>query len=110
MRALLPTVPPEFVASVARTPLKDCPVRFGVVCPMRWNALRRTADARVRHCDTCGEAVTLCRTVEEAEAVADADGCVAFETTEAWSPGTLEQEVSSTVLGRPPRRARRRMR
>jgi hypothetical protein len=107
LAALEPEVPDwwlEMVRGVAgvfncgRGPDAAPAVRFAFECPRRWETLEATADARVRRCGDCGENVTLCETLEDAEAAARRGACITVPvrvTHRAWS------EYTKMITGRP---------
>lgn len=73
-------------------------VRFAYECPRTWASLEPTADPAVRRCDGCGEAVTLCTTLEQAEAHARIGACITV-------PSAIAQEAhdryTRMITGRP---------
>ncbi len=56
----------------------DQAVTFSYQCPRTWAELAPTADARVRHCEGCGESVHRCATLAEAEDHARARRCISI--------------------------------
>lgn len=89
LRALGPEVGRDFMADFARVPLEGCPVAFGLVCPLQWSDLERTADPLLRFCGTCGEHVNWCDTVKDAQRVAADGGCVALNPVRRRSPSDV---------------------
>lgn len=73
-------------------------VRFAFECPMRWEALVTTADAKVRWCGECGERVVQCGTRSEAEAQARLGRCISVPAKIAGAAGA---EATTMVTGRP---------
>ena len=90
LRALSAQVGTEFMASVARPAVEGCPIRFGFKCPLRWDALRRTENDEVRHCAGCRQDVHFCRTLEQAQELAERGACVALDPSLVRREGDLD--------------------
>ncbi len=58
--------------------IRNCPIKFGKVCPKSWDALRETDDQAVRHCDACREDVFFCSSDADAIAHAQKGHCIAM--------------------------------
>jgi uncharacterized protein (TIGR02996 family) len=99
LAALRARVGREFIASVGRAPLEGCPVVFGFQCPMTWEQLRPTRDARVRYCEGCASTVTYFDDLDEAQAAADTGACVALDVSIERTPDDLVPS-EGMVLGR----------
>ena len=74
--------------------VRNCRPNIPVPCPKHWDALSRTADGSVRHCETCDTNVYFCSTDEETLGHARAGHCIAREVPD-------QSELPKLVLGRP---------
>lgn len=75
---------------------KPCTVTFSFTCSQEWDAMRPTADERVRHCGTCARDVHLCRSDAEAAAHGLAGHCVARAPAQQWDGWTVG-EISPLI-------------
>ena len=101
LRDLSVKVGTEFMASVARPAVEGCSIRFGFKCPKQWDAMQRTEREEIRHCTGCGQDVHFCRTIEEAQALARQDACVALDPSLVRSEGDLDPTPApGSYLGR----------
>jgi uncharacterized protein (TIGR02996 family) len=66
-------------AAISNPPISRCGVRFGFECTKRWDALARTADDAIRHCDGCDKPVYFCTTVAEAQRHGAVYECIAID-------------------------------
>ncbi|MCA2977514.1 MAG: TIGR02996 domain-containing protein [Myxococcaceae bacterium] len=95
LRQLRPRLDADFVAAVGRAGPEGCV--FAFTCPMRWEQLTPTPDARVRFCENCSSTVTFFDDLGEARRAAEAGACVALERKLA-GPGPLK--AAPLILGR----------
>jgi uncharacterized protein (TIGR02996 family) len=89
-------IDPGWLALLDRTGIENCGqgrgrsrrlFEFEYECPRRWEALRVTADDRVRFCDSCNQKVYHCASIEEAQAQARRGRCVALDSRVELTPG-----------------------
>ena len=75
--------------------IRNCPTRwFERICPLKWEALERTAEDTQRFCGSCDRLVYLCSTDEETLEHARAGHCIAREIPD-------ESEMPEMYLGEP---------
>lgn len=89
-----------FIASVARQPLENCPVKFGFQCPLKWTSLERTVNENVRWCSGCHSEVHYCTTLERAQELAMAGACVAVDLGVTRTPDDLTGWRDGMMMGR----------
>lgn len=77
LRDLARDLDPGWLAVVSRPVLEACRFRLEFECPMQWERLTTTDDAKVRFCESCRQNVHYCDTIEEAREHAWKGGCVA---------------------------------
>lgn len=93
---LAATLPTDVRARISGAELDHCAaverstVPLAFACPMRWERMRPTEDARVRVCGACAERVHWVESVEEADARASEGRCVAL------APGLRRPAPAST--------------
>ncbi|AWM35706.1 hypothetical protein GobsT_66080 [Gemmata obscuriglobus] len=121
LRDLAHGLPPEWVAVASKVPVERCAdpaakpsgrpnaeaefqrlgVRFNFICDQRWDELRPTGDARVRHCERCQKSVRYCDTMEAARAQAKFGNCIAVSPAEERETGDLDIASKMLTLGAP---------
>lgn len=79
----------------------DEAVEFSYQCPRTWAELAPTADARVRHCEGCGETVHRCATIAEAEDHARARRCISISAELTHAIHTQLAPQLRMITGRP---------
>ncbi|MDP1824163.1 MAG: TIGR02996 domain-containing protein [Archangium sp.] len=90
LRELSAKVGTDFMASVARPAVEGCPIRFGFKCPLKWEAMQRTAREELRHCAGCRQDVHFCRTLDEAQQLSRQGACVALDPSLVRTAGDLD--------------------
>jgi uncharacterized protein (TIGR02996 family) len=90
LRQMRQQISPTWLAQLDRVPIENCTLRFRFQCPKQWEALRETADGRVRFCESCQKNVYHCGTVEEARARALRGCCVAVDSRLRRTPGDID--------------------
>lgn len=73
---------------------------FDVVCDKRWDEMAPTADAAVRHCQSCREKVHYCDTIMAAREHARRGHCVAVDLGITRHEGDVSS-LQMMLLGRP---------
>ena len=90
LRRALTDLPPEWLAVVLPTSVRNCgvpgpkappAVRFDYACPRRWETLQPTDDPTIRRCDACARPVFRCDDLDTAEARARNGDCIAVDST-----------------------------
>lgn len=76
--ALARQVDPVWRAIVSRAAIDRCDARFAFRCPLRWESLASTDDARVRRCGTCQREVYFCTDLDEVQLRGRRGDCVAL--------------------------------
>lgn len=112
LHALATTLPPAWLAVVSRVRVERCGapaappeeverlgVRFNFICDQRWDEMRTTPDARVRHCPRCHKDVHYCDTADAARMRAKGGHCIALSLAAAREPGDLEVSPGIKVGG-----------
>jgi uncharacterized protein (TIGR02996 family) len=66
-----------WLRAVSRPPIENCEFRFFYQCPLQWDKLTPTDDARVRFCSGCQQNVYYCDSIDEARSHASQERCVA---------------------------------
>ncbi len=90
LRALAPRVSVDWRSRVSRAAIEGC-AAYGVTCPTYWRALPAEADD-VRTCQTCGDKVYYCVTIQLAQDRVQKGQCVALDLTcERW-PHDLDRQ------------------
>lgn len=95
----------DFKAWLSRPTIEKC-LGFDLKCPLQWNRLAPTDDARVRDCSVCQRQVRFCETVGQARQVAATGGCVAVELSLPRRPGDLNPPQQVMMMGRVARQPR----
>ena len=72
--------------------VKNCPRTFAFQCSKRWVDLDRTADDRIRHCNSCNTNVLLCKSDRELDAAIARGKCVAYYVFSMPFLGTLSPD------------------
>ena len=57
--------------------IRNCEFRFK--CPKDWDALLKTHDPKVRHCNECNRRVVYCKKASELQTAIINNNCVAVE-------------------------------
>ena len=57
--------------------VRNCDVRFEIVCPMKWDELEATKDELIKFCKECKKEVYCCKSPREAKKHAKLDHCIA---------------------------------
>jgi uncharacterized protein (TIGR02996 family) len=102
LTALAPLVSPSWRRLVARPPIEKCPVRFELICPKRWDALKPTGSLTERFCDACKKNVHFAPTVAAARRLALTGHCVAIDVAQARSEDDLDPPVRMVGMIAPP--------
>jgi uncharacterized protein (TIGR02996 family) len=90
LRRLARRLDSAWLAVVSRRPIENCDLRFAFQCPLQWENLTSTDDARVRFCSACQRQVYYCDSISEARSQAWHGHCVAVDVRVARKPGDLE--------------------
>ena len=105
LRRALTDLPPEWLAVVLPTSVRNCGVpgprahpviRFDYACPRRWETLQPTDDPAIRRCDACARPVFRCDDLDTAEARARNGDCIAVD----GSLAVQNNEPERLVVGR----------
>jgi uncharacterized protein (TIGR02996 family) len=97
LAALAPGMGLDWRRTVARPPIEQCPIRFELVCPKKWDALTPTASPKERFCDACKKNVHYAPTVFEAQTLARAGHCVAVDVAQERSANDLAPRLPPTA-------------
>ncbi len=89
----------NWLAIVSHPALEECRLRFEFECPMKWESLTATEDAKIRHCGSCKRSVHYCDTIEEARERARRDECVAVSLALARRPRDLARPIVVGGIG-----------
>jgi uncharacterized protein (TIGR02996 family) len=83
---------------VAQPAIERCDLRFELVCPKRWDALRATRSPEVRFCDGCHKHVYYAASVPEAREHARYGRCVAVDPSAPRSERDLEPRPARAMM------------
>jgi uncharacterized protein (TIGR02996 family) len=98
---LAATIDESWRARVATVVIEGCQgVAMKLVCPKRWDALEPTGHDGIRHCTACAQDVTYCTTIDQAQTVATARGCVAIDVLVPRKPNDLRSR-RTMMMGQP---------
>jgi uncharacterized protein (TIGR02996 family) len=92
LRHLASLVSPDWRMSVARPPIENCPIKFELTCPKKWDNLEPTADPTIRTCNACQENVYFAPTVKIARLLAKQGHCVSVDVAQSRHPNDLEED------------------